>query len=125
MVGVTSGRPSGDLTRLIQVPIEFSAQYALRLGSRPILVPVIRVGYGLMYFDVSESSGSKSGVKQMIALTGGIRFNMERFVTGNDMQDLMGVEHFFLEGIATYRRQFGHGLDFGGWMIAPGLGIEF
>ncbi|MFH1018308.1 MAG: hypothetical protein V1798_09025 [Pseudomonadota bacterium] len=125
MLGVTSGKTSGDSTKLTQVPIEFSLQLPLRLGARPILVPFARVGYDLMYFDISEPDQSESGAKQLVALTGGLRFNMERFVVGNDLEDLMGIDHFFLEAVVTYRHQFTRGIDFGGWMIAPGLGIEF
>ncbi len=125
MVGVTSGRLSGDSTKLTQIPMEFSVQVPFRIGARPILVPVARVGYDVMYFDINEPEQSESGAKQLLALTGGFRVNLERFVGDNDLEDLMGIEHFFLEALVTYRHQFNKGIDFSGWMIAPGLGIEF
>lgn len=125
LIGVSTGRTSGESSRVTLVPIEFSGQYSLRLGKRPIVVPFGRVGYDLNYYKVSEPTTSASGTKHGLSLGGGLRFMLERFATGDDMSDLLGIRHFFLEAALTYRVQFSSGLDFGGLVFGPGLGVEF
>ncbi|HLG20795.1 MAG TPA: hypothetical protein VI895_13400 [Bdellovibrionota bacterium] len=125
LVGVSSGRQSGEESRLTLVPMEFSAQYNVEIGARPLAVPFVRAGYDLIYFDIHEPQASENGAKQAITVTGGVRLMLERFVSGNDLQDLMGIEHFFLEVLGSYRHQFSKGLDVSGWIVQPGLGVEF
>jgi DNA-binding beta-propeller fold protein YncE len=125
MLGATSGRASGEEQSLFMVPVEFSAQINGRFSSRQLAVPFARMGYDLVYFDVSEPGRSESGAKHAMSLTGGLRLNLEAFTSGNDLEDLLGIEHLFLEGLFTWRYQFSGGLDLGGFLIQPGLGVEF
>ncbi len=125
LVGVSSGRQSGEKSHLTLVPTEFSAQYNVWLGEDPIVVPFARVGYDLIYFSVSEPQNSVSGLKHAFSAQGGIRIMLEQFAMSNDPEDLLGISHFYLEGIVSYRHQFSDGLDFGGWIFQPGFGIEF
>ena len=77
--------------------------------------------------DVEPFGGveSISGVKQALSFSGGLKFNMERFGMGADADDLFGLEHFFLQALFSYRLQLSGGLDFSGWILQPGIGIEF
>jgi hypothetical protein len=123
--GVTSGRNSVDSGRLTLVPIEFSGQYNFEFLNPQFAVPFVRAGYDLTWFKISEPTQSESGGKHMLALTGGLRLNLEQMGFGNDLEDLLGIRHFFLEAVVTYRYQLTGGVDLGGMIYGPGLGVDF
>lgn len=125
LIGVSSGRQSGESTGFTLVPIEFSTQYNLHWSQKPIFVPFIRAGYDLIYFDVSEPTNSVSGTKHAVTTAVGLRVLLEELASSNDPKDLLGLKHFFLEAVVSYRHQFSSGLDFGGWLFQPGIGIIF
>ena len=125
LLGVTSGRTSGEGLRSTIVPTEISAQYSLRWSPRQIIVPFGRFGYDILYYRISEPTDRATGFKNLITFTGGIRFMLERLGRSNDVQEFLGLKHFFVEAVASYRYQISDGIDFGGWIFQPGIGIEF
>ncbi len=125
MIGVSTGRPSGEESRTLLVPFGISAQYALRFSKRQVLVPFAQAGYTATYFDLSETTDNVSGVKQGMTFGGGLRLVLDHLTDSNDLEDMFGITHFYIEGVGLYRLQFTGGLDLGGWTIGPGLGVEF
>ncbi len=125
MQGVSSGRASGESMRLTRVPITMSAQYALSISWLGPVSPMLRAGYDFGWFKASQANRSESGIKHSVLGAAGLRLHLNELGFGGDMEELMGVKAFFLEALAQYMHQFSSGLDFGGWMFSPGLGIEF
>ncbi len=125
MLGVTSGRISGESSTVTLVPIEVSAQYNLRWHERPWVVPYARLGYNPNYFRVSEPGNRVQGVKHSLQACGGVRFMMNRLMPSNDFEEMLGIRSLYIELGGSYRHQFNGGLDFGGWILQPGLGFEF
>jgi len=124
LVGITSGRQSGESLSVTLVPTEISGQYDIHFSEAPIVVPFVRLGYDFIYFNVSEPINSASGLKHALTATGGLRVMLSGLAPGSDA-DLLGIKDFFLEGLFSYRYQFSGGLDFGGWIFQPGIGFEF
>jgi hypothetical protein len=126
-VGVTSGRPSGETTELTYVPIIFELQYRPDLFLPRYFGTSFGLGFGMLYYDVTEEAGSVSGLKFSLRPAAALLFRFNGFSREVDrLDDTAGVNSLHLYLRAAYNAQFngGSGLDLSAWEFGLGLGIE-
>jgi hypothetical protein len=127
LIGISSGRQSGEKAKLIMVPITFPLYFNLRFTSEQLFVPYGKIGYTLLYFRISEPTDTVNGVTNNIVFGGGLKFNFERISGTEGGMREFGMNHMFLFFEWDYTKNFHDdpGLDFSGHNWGFGVGVDY
>ncbi|MCB0308698.1 MAG: hypothetical protein KDD48_04950 [Bdellovibrionales bacterium] len=123
LLGINSGRSSGETQTLLMAGLCSGVRY--RFFSSFDISPYVSVGQAVRYFSVDDPSSDARGMKHSTVMGSGIRFLLDKVLLSQDPKDMLGIYHVFIDLSATYNYQWSKGLDFGGWLFSPTLGLEF
>lgn len=123
--GITSGRPSVEKIKFTYIPINYELQYRLNFLPVKFLTPVLATAFAMNYYDITEESGSISGLKFSIKPSAALLLRLDYWAREIwQSNDILGFDSLYLHLRSAYNHQLSSGLDLSSWEFAAGLGFE-
>ncbi|MCI5072995.1 hypothetical protein MRY82_08685 [bacterium] len=124
LIGVDSGRESGETMILTLVPIELYLEYSPFEKQKWYVQPFLGAGYQGYLMWLKESARQLSNVKHGYAVKGGIRFSLRNYASLGS-RELFDINNIFIDVFASYRPMMGSGIDLSAWDYGVALGLDF
>lgn len=124
LIGIDSGRESGEALILTLVPIEVYLEYCPFEKQKWYVQPFVGVGYQGYLMWLKENNSQLNNMKHGYAAKGGLRISLRNH-TSMGSQELFDINNIFIDVFASYRPIFGSGVDLSTWDYGIALGLDF
>ncbi|HMQ11461.1 MAG TPA: hypothetical protein PKC21_00155 [Oligoflexia bacterium] len=124
LIGIDSGRESGEKMVLTLLPMEAYLECSPFEKQKWYVQPFLGAGYQSYFMWLKENTERVNNVKHGYALKGGIRFSLREH-TSMGSKELFDIDNIFLDVFASYRPIAGSGVDLSAWDYGIALGLDF
>ncbi len=127
LLGVSSGRSSGEESSLLLVPLRLDLTYLIDPNATWLVVPLLEAGYGWTFFDIEENDQQVDGFKQSLTFRGGFRLLIDRFVKNPEgWREFLALRSAYFAVTAGYELPLASdGFKTTGVLISPEIGVVF